>query len=213
MRKIGIVGLSLSTHDQAPGLLDLLSGGIGDPSWELWGLPFDRGFWLHYDRLFEMHDRPLLEKPEAKRDKDYWEKLQNHWNPIYMQQHWPDIPQSVAFPLEELLETVFYNFPRRNWIKNPQEDWYNSSIAYMIALAIHELDHEGVIGLWGIDVRREDEFQYEKPCLDYLIGYANGRGIDVDLPEGPTQLCIFEGEGIKLGDMMPSYPRRYGYLT
>lgn len=212
MRKIAIVGLSKSTHDDAP---------WNDDSWEMWGLPWDRGYWVQYDRLFEMHDRRLfLDREIAKRVRldDYLERLQMAWVPVYMQQTHPDIPQSIPYPLEELEESVWYNFPRRSWNER-QADWYQSSAAYMLALAIHELDNKGITGLWGIDVTREDEFADEQPCLSYLIGYANGRGIDVILPEGPTELCKYHGKDIIFGERSATdasrfdYLQRYGYLT
>jgi hypothetical protein len=155
-------------------------------------------------RLFEMHDRGLLEKPESLRSEDYWDRLREIEAPIYMQRAWDDIPASVEYPLDEM-KSVFKGFPR--WWD--QEDWYNSSPAYMIVMAIHEgLD----FGLYGIDVLDDSEFQLERNCLEFLIGLAIGRGLKVFIPECPTALCKFRGEGIKLGSMTPSYPKRYGYL-
>lgn len=156
------------------------------------------------DRWFEMHDRTLLEQPEARRPDDYWERL-TFLRPVYMQQHYGDIPGSTPYPLEELQQTVFRGFPR--W---DQEDWYNSSPAYMLALAIYLGAEE--IGLWGIDVLDDSEFNLESNCLDFLIGYALALGIKITFPEGPTALCKFRGEGIKLGTMEPVYKKRYGYV-
>jgi hypothetical protein len=47
--------------------------------------------------------------------------------------------------------------------------------------------------------------------MEYLIGLARGRGVDVYIPER-SPLAKFHGEGIPLGLMYPSYPQRYGYL-
>jgi len=160
------------------------------------------------DRYFEMHDRGLLEMKGSGRNNSYWERLKEITRPIYMQHHWPDIPASVPYPIEELKKTVFRNFHRAKW--DDQEDWYNSSPAYLMALAIHE--GAETIGLWAIDVLDESEFNYESNCLDYLIGYAEGRGIEVVTPQGPTALGKFRGSGIKLGSLSPSYNKRYGYL-
>lgn len=195
--KVAVIGLSPSTHDQAP---------WDDPEWEKWGLPWDASYPM-IDRFFEMHDRGLLEQPEAKRSDDYWDRLRL-LHPVYMQREWDDIPGAVEFPLEELKETVFKNFPRAVW--DEQVDWYNSSPAYMIALAIHE--GAEAIGLWGIDVLDDSEMNQESNCLDFLIGLAIGKGIEVIIPEGPTHLNRFRGEGIKLGVMEPVYKLRYGYV-
>lgn len=196
--KVAVVGLSPSTHHLTP---------WGDPEWEIWGLPWDAEGSSRMHRHFEMHNRELLERPEARRQADYWEHLAQ-LECVYMQQHWDDVPGSVPFPLDDVQQNVFRDFPRGSW--DEQKDWYNSSPAYMLALAIHE--GAETIGLWGIDVRDDSEFAYESPCLEYLIGLAVGRGIEVIIPEGPTHLNIFRGEGIKLGEMMPVYKKRYGYV-
>jgi hypothetical protein len=195
--KVVIAGLSPSTRYLIPWDMDA----------EFWGLPWDAEY-FRFDRLFEMHDRSLLEMPEAMRSDDYWQRLSEIGAPVYMQREWDDIPSSVSFPLDNVAGTVFGNFHRAAW--SDQIDWYNSSPAYMIALAIHEGADE--IHLYGIDVLDESEFHYESPCLEYLLGFASGRGIKVVTPEGPTALGKFRGEGIKLGTMTPVYKDRYGYI-
>jgi hypothetical protein len=195
--KVAIIGLSDSSHDDAP---------WDDPTWEKWGLPWDAGWWAQCDRLFEMHDRALLEKREAGRELEYFtSKLADVWQPLYMQEKHPDVPTSVEFPLEALQKTVFADYPRAD-----QVDWYESSIAYMAALAIHEEADD--IGFWGVDVKREDEFGIEAPCLNFLIGFAMGRGIKVHIPTGPSELCKKHQGEQRLSKLMVKYPTRYGWL-
>jgi len=180
-----------------------------DPEWECWGLPWHKVRWAYFDRLFEMHDRALWESPQSNRENEYLEKLQDLWVPVYMQEKEMDIPQSVAYPFETLRGTFWRGFPR--W---DQEDWYNSSLSYAMVMAIDEGADE--IGLWGIDMssrHAEGEYRYQLPNMDYLIGRAEGAGIKVTIPQGPTELLKFEGEGIRMGKMMPSYPKRYGRLA
>lgn len=193
---VAIVGLSPSTRHLVP------------KDFEVYALPWDIEFRSIASKLFEMHDRELLERPESLRSSDYFSELSEFDQPIYMQRHFDDIPASVEYPFNDVMESVFKNFPRGKW--SSQRDWYNSSPAYMIALAIHEGAEK--IGLYGIDVRDDSEYAYESPCLEYLIGFAVGKGIEVIIPEGPTHLNKFRGEGIKLGTMTPTYKDRYGYL-
>jgi hypothetical protein len=200
VKQIAIIGRSVSTVGDAP---------WNDESWEKWGLPWADGFWAKMDRFFEMHERGHLQTEEAARPSEYWERLQLDidWGPIYMQQAWADIPKSVVYPFEAVNADVFAGFPRV-W---DQDDWYNCSIAYMLALAIHEKADR--IGLWGIDCTREDEYAYENPNLAYLIGFAQGRGIEVILPQGPTNLLKYYGEDIPFGTTTLTYPKRYGYVN
>jgi len=193
--KVAIVGLSPTTRHLVPSDFDI------------YALPWDAEYASRASKLFEMHDRRLLAHPDACRKPSYFKDLAEFETPIYMHRHWPDIPTSLPFPLEDLQKTVFANFHRK-W--SGQVDFYNSSPAYMIALAIHE--GATTIGLYGIDVLDDSEFAYESPCLEYLIGYAAGKGIEIITPEGPTALGKFRGEGIKLGIMQPTYKNRYGYI-
>lgn len=141
--KVAIVGLSPSTTDEAP---------WADPAWETWGLAWSAD-WCRFDRLFEMHDRADL---EARRKPDYWDRLASFdWGPVYMQEIWGDVPTACAYPLDAVNADVFAGFPRGRWANDPQCDWYNCSIAYMQALAIH--DGAEAIGIYGVDVREGTE--------------------------------------------------------
>ena len=54
-RQIAVVGLSPSSHEDAP---------WGDDDWEIWGLPWD-SMWELIDVHFEMHPLELLKEPKA----------------------------------------------------------------------------------------------------------------------------------------------------
>lgn len=162
--KVAIVGLSLTTHNLAP---------FHDPSWECWGLPWDEGYWLYYDRLFEMHDLKLLESEHSKRPEGYIERLKECEAPLYMQKQY--FPSATEFP--------YHVTPRQ---------YYNSSIAYAMALAIHEADE---IAIYGVDMKGDDEFGYQKPNMEYLVGYAEGKGIKVRIPD-ESPLCKFNNTGV-----------------
>lgn len=191
--KVAIVGMAQSTHDDAP---------FDDPQWQCWGLALDP-MAFRMLRLFEMHDRADL---EARRRPEFWDLMALFEGFIYMQQEWPDIPCSVVYPLDQVIKDVFGGFPRARWSANPQPDWFNSSVAYMLALAIHY--QARTIGLWGVDLGDDSEYAYERPCLEYLIGLAVGRGINVIIPEGPSNLGKASFEHLH-----KVYPRRYGYVT
>lgn len=181
IKKVAIIGMSPSTHDDAP---------WDDPEWEIWGLPWDEGYWHRMDRCFEMHDISLVRKRPTE---DYLYRLQS-LPCCYMQEpHWPNITQ---YPLESVIQTI-------------RLDYFNSSIAYMIALAIHEGFER--MGLWGIELRGlQSEYTYQRPNAEWLLGIAMGRGMDVEVAK-PTTLLRFEPD-IEFCGEVQHYADRYGYL-
>jgi len=86
--KVAIIGLSPSTHDQAPWY---------DQEWEKWGLPWDHA-WPLMDRLFEMHDIRLLESEHSKRPRGYIDRLKESYVPLYMQEEY--FPSATQYPFE-----------------------------------------------------------------------------------------------------------------
>ena len=172
---------------------------------EIWGLPWDEGRWPFFDRYFEIHPLDLLRKPEAQRRDGYEDRLKSL--PIlYMQEAYEDIPNAIRYPVEKVVDNLGF-------------DYFNSSIAYLMGMAL--LEGADKIGIWGVDMADLEpvpgdpsyisEFAYQRPNMEYLIGLARGRGVDVYIPER-SPLTKFHGEGIPLGLMYPSYPQRYGYL-
>ena len=179
--KVAIIGLG-PTYSQAP---------FYDPDWELWGLPWHDGYWIHYDRLFEMHDLALLTSTYSTRPKNYLERLKSIDVPLYMQ------------------EEYFFNVTPYPFDQITPKYW-NSSIAYMIALAIHENAEE--IAVYGVDMKGDDEYGYQKPNIEYLLGLAEGRGIKVTIPE-ESPLLKFNDSGIWFCNCKPRYQQRYGNIN
>ena len=205
--QIAIVGLSPSTHEDAP---------WGDDEWEIWGLPWD-SMWELIDIHFEIHALELL-KDSTILPPRYFDRL-NSLSTLYMQKEYSDVPNAMAYPLAEVINTLGV-------------DYFNSSISYMLGLAIHRIKsyryrdtplYESKIGLWGVDMddiealdpndpSYKTEYKYQRPNLEYLIGFARGLGIEVYIPE-QSSLCKFNGEGVPFGPLFPNYPQRYGFLT
>lgn len=181
--KVAIVGLSPMTHDLAP---------WSDPTWQKWGLPWDEGYWMQLDRCFEMHDMRLLDSKHSKRKDGYLDRLADCAN-LYMQEQY--IPNANVYPFDEVAKTTGY--------------YWNSSIAYALAMAIHEGAEE--IGIYGVDMKGDDEYGYQKPNIEYLIGLAIGKGIKVTIPD-VSPLMKFNPVGVKFFDHTPVYIDRYGWL-
>ncbi len=182
-RRIAIVGLGPS-HDEVP-----------YEKWETWGLAWDA--WApRYDRILEMHDRELWEKRSKNpHGQDYIEKINDADVPCYMQRRHIEIPKAVEYPLWQVAGEV--------------GDYFGSSPAYWLALAIYEEVDE--IGLWGIDLKDEnDSYLHQRDNMEYLIGFARGRGIHVRVNDFST-LLTFRPDDNFLGEPV-TYRKRYGWL-
>ena len=162
-RKIAIVG----------GGPTRLSAPFADPSWEIWAFSSRNWEYPRVTRWFELHAiedlRSQLTEPRKGRRTfaDYMRYLKGLRCPLYMQERHPEFPTSVAFPLKDALDA----FGR----------CFTSTASYMVALAI--LEGAGVIGLWGINPTSRS-YAYQRSTLEYLLGRAVKRGIEVQLPEG-----------------------------
>ena len=157
-----------------------------DFSQECGGLPWGS---QAYSLWFEMHDRSLWER----RGDVYLQTLKDSCVPIYMQRVEPDIPMSREYPLDRVASVT--------------GDYFNSSIAYMLALAVYE---NRDIRLYGVDNHTDEEWWFERPCNEYLIGLAKGRGLDVWV-HPDSSLLKFQPT-VRFGDEVQNYRGRYGYL-
>ena len=152
--KVAILGFANSTRNDAP---------FDDPEWEIWGLNQIYRWVPREDRHFEIHANYLDAVVEGT---DHMAWLKKCPIPIYMTQHHPEIPNSVAFPVAKVAEQF--------------GDYFTSTIAFEIALAIYEGFTE--IALYGIDLIVGEEWDYQKSCAEYYLGIAMGRNITVRIP-------------------------------
>lgn len=158
--KMAIVGFAASSKDLAP---------YDDPTWEIVGLNQLYRHIPRADRWLEIHHNWNEHVVEGT-DHQKW--LADSPIPVYMVDRVPGIPNSVRFPIERVM--------------NGHLDYFTSTVAFAIALAIDEGFKE--IGLWGIDLIVGDEYSYQKPCAEFWLGVAHGKGILVTLPH-TTALC------------------------
>lgn len=170
--KVAIIGLWSETHDLAP---------WDDNAWEKWGVTWDSDV-FRLDRAFEIHP---AQEWKGYAPKDYIDRLQM-LPKLYLQHAHPELPNAIAFPDE---------------VEKTTGGGESSSVAYAMALAIHEGAEE--IGLWGIAMEGRDEYGYQRENMCYLIGLARGKGIKVHIPE-QSSLCKYSGQF--------GYVGRYGRL-
>ena len=162
--KVAIVGFAPSSMEMVKALFD-------NPEWEIWGL---NQLYIAFPmmaqkatRWFQLHHRHSYDI-NVGRDVGHHEWLTQVRNfPIYMQKREPDVPMSVPFPKNEFV-SIFGNY-------------FTNSISWEIATAIYEGFEE--ISIFGVDMAQEGEYKFERPSCEWIIGWARGAGIKVNIPE------------------------------
>lgn len=174
--KVAIVGFA-NHKDQAP---------FEDDSFEIWGLnelydhiPIQSALEQKRVRWFEIHTR------EGTHESNPFQHSRNTTNehaaklsalgpdvPVFMQRHWDDIPNSVQYPKDEMVHRY--------------GDYVTNSVSWMIALAVYMGFKE--IGIYGVDMAQDSEYEYQRPSCEYYIGLARGAGIQIYIPPD-SDLC------------------------
>ncbi len=120
-----------------------------------------------WDACLQIHDERVYSSPNNWVNPGYWDWLQQpHGKKIWMQRVDPRVPDSVRYPLEEVLQLVPYRYLR-------------SSPAMALALAIY-LGYDE-IQLYGSELSSNTEYAYQATNYAFWIGFAHGRGIDLRL--------------------------------
>ena len=151
--KIAILGSAPSSLSLAP---------YEDASWEMWGC--SPGAAAHVRRAsvwFELHRWGQDWLTDSYRQ--FLAKVPT----VYMIEPVPEVPNSVAYPKDEMLAEFGPYF-------------FTSTPAWMLALAISQQPEE--IGIWGIDMAATDEYALQKPGCIRFIEIAKARGIKITVP-------------------------------
>lgn len=165
---------------------------------DTWGIQYTwRNFKL--DRAFVMDDEEWIKAKNSSFSIpiDIAEEMRNSKVPIYVAKKWSDVPNTVEYPINEVLE---YFKPIK---------YFMNSMAYMIALAIMEGYQR--IETYGIDLRYfgdlgnklnyPDNWLDETHCGAFWAGVAMGRGIEF----------VTTKRSSLMKPVRPGDPNLYGY--
>lgn len=187
-KKIAIVG-------KAPSSLGL--GPYHDGEWDVWTLSdlilckqIPR-----YDVHFELHDVALIKQRPA-----YWEWLQRATHkPLVIRESVPELEGAMPFPIQEIVDRF--------------GTYFTNTVSYLIALAIATEPDE--IGIWGIDMAQDEEYQQQRPSVEYFCGLAKGMGITLTIPPQSDLLkCIgLYGFDPRVSDTLAKWKSRISELT
>ena len=109
------------------------------------------------DVLFEIHDRSFPEFVNSFRNQAYIDWMKKSTVPILMVKHYDDIPMSIPFPINQMLQQ-FGGF-------------FNNTISLMLALAIHLKYKE--IQLIGVDMSHPTEWD-QRASVCMFLGIIQG---------------------------------------
>lgn len=183
--KVAIVGTA-GTYKDAP---------YKDEDFEIWGV--NNGFMLmpRYTRWFEIHPIVFQDGHFYRRGKrefrgadmdTYMQKLAELNVPVYMQQHWEQVPKSIPYPLGDVAIRYgsvmgWFNAPLPQGSAQIAHDLYiTNTISYMMALALLEDFEE--IHVYGVDMAVDTEYHHQRPSCEFFMGLAAGMGKKVFLP-------------------------------
>ena len=163
MTKIALIGSAPSSVRLAP---------YDDPSWQIWSC--SPGAYPHVRRCdahFEIH---RWEPPGGVTgDKPWFTPDYINWmarvkGPIYMIEAVPQLPNSVAYPKDEILERFGPYFQ-------------TNSVSWMVCLAVASGAKE--VGLWGVDMAAKTEWTFQRTGLQTLLWYVwKHYGVKITLP-------------------------------
>jgi hypothetical protein len=110
------------------------------------------------DAFFEIH--PYSSFKSEPSYAGYVENLK-HVPKVYLQETEPDIPGSVVYPKDEMVDKYGPYF-------------FTSSFSWMMALAIETMnalpaEEERVVGLWGIDCSSGEEYGLQRPGAHFFF--------------------------------------------
>ena len=154
MRSVAIVGFYPATRDLA---------NAESPEVEIWGMNVNHVFLKRYSRWFQLHPQSWKGGKYGRDDK-HMEFLRTCGVPLYMNDPMPGMPTATPFPYAAIAEDL-------------GRDYLTSTGAHAIALAIHERYDE--IKVYGINVATDIEYVEQRPCIEWLLGIAQGRGIKI----------------------------------
>lgn len=138
---------------------------FGDDSVEMWASGTAIAFPAceRADKVFELHPRRYWGSPAVM------ERYIDFDGPVYMQDHYDEIPNSVAYPHEEIKKRFHLDAMGNNL-------YVTNTITWMILLAI--LEGYTDISLYGVHMSHETEYAYQRSSCSWALGIIHGRIID-----------------------------------
>ncbi len=140
---------------------------LAPESGENWGVN-DLILRRNVNLTFHMHNIDKLMTIDNERDvlELIFDKTKSLGSSFITLERYSYVPNCIEYPLDEIV-TKF------------KTTYFGSSLDFMMAYAIH-LEYEKII-LYGVNMVLQNEYLHQKPSLEFWIGLAKGKGIEVDI--------------------------------
>lgn len=123
--------------------------------------------YYRFDRWFQLHTPQYMRRHWSKEwpAHEIWLRREHRF-PIYMQREYGQYPSSRRFPKEKVDKLHYLG------------GYQISTFTWMLAYAVAERFER--IHLFGVDADKGEPLA-ARACLEFWIGYALGRGIDIEV--------------------------------
>ena len=156
-----------------------------------------------WDAWFQLHD---IEKAHPHDAAEHIAWLAAQPFPVFMWEEfipkYPMITNAVPYPRQVIMDTF--------------GDYFTNTVSWMVALAI--LQQFPRIAIYGIDMAQsvgdQPEYQWQRPSVEFFLGWARGAGIELEIPRTSDLLKTPFLYGLEDGSVMTAkYRARIRELT
>lgn len=154
-----------------------------DPTWEIWGLFGVTLVAKRLTRLFELHDKNIIEQMVKQYSPDgrYWEVCKKMGKEFYTRDAFEQAPEAQRFDFEGKMKRY--------------GKYFASSASWMLAEALDQNPAE--IGIFGVNMAADEEYAHQKPSLSYLIGWGKAQGIKFTIPSSSELMSLTHQYGLE----------------
>jgi len=155
-----------------------------------------------WDAVFQIHKPAVFKNPLNFSDPFHWKWLQEDHGSrsIYMIDKVPEVPNSVKYPYDQIVEKYLSTIKLVKSDKEIQLEYFTSTFPYAIALALH-LGFT-TIEIYGVELSNGTEYEYQRSCFAFWLGIATGQGVEVKLNSAHTMFTHliygYEGDTVTL---------------
>lgn len=160
-KKLAILGTAPTVKD-AP---------YNNPEFDIWGVAhctflsqvtrLDAIFEIHLENIWREDHAPFDRFPDAN---------------VWFLQDVKDIKNAKKYPFNE----IFDKYKVNDGFSGKDYHYISSSLPYLVCMAMEEGYEE--IHIYGVHFLQDEEYYYQRPCLEYYLGMCHAKGIKLYIP-------------------------------